>query len=53
MQVLLGVITLAFLAFVLVGAITGRVKAESCCSLSAGDPQRDRRMAPAFTDDVA
>ncbi len=53
MLVLLGIVVIGFVAFVLIGAFTGRVKAESCCSLSASDPRRDLRMAPAFEDDAS
>lgn len=40
---LLGGVVIAFLAFVVIGGLTGRVKAQSCCSLTA-DPQKDARL---------
>jgi hypothetical protein len=40
---LIGALVIAFLVFVVVGALTGRVKAQSCCSLT-GDPDTDLRM---------
>ncbi len=51
MELILGGIVVAFLVLVLVGAVTGRVKAQSCCSMSATDPRRDLRMAAAFRDE--
>jgi hypothetical protein len=38
----------AFLLALLVGALTGRVKASSCCSIA--DPRRDKRMQSAFEE---
>lgn len=40
---LIGALVLAFLVFLVVGALTGRVKVQSCCSLT-GDPDTDLRM---------
>ena len=40
---LIGALVLAFLVFLVVGALTGRVKAQSCCSLTS-DPDHDLRM---------
>lgn len=40
---LIGALVIAFLVFVVVGALTGRVKAQSCCSLTS-DPDTDLRM---------
>lgn len=45
MEIVLGIAVLAFLVFVVVGAVTGRVKAQSCCSLAAPPPQRDLRLS--------
>lgn len=44
----IGLLVLGFLVLLVVGGLTGRVKATSCCSVSAADPRRDRRMAAAF-----
>lgn len=38
----------AFVVFLVVGAITGRVKVVSCCSIA--DPRYDARMREAFAD---
>lgn len=35
MEIVLGVAVLAFLAFLLIGRLTGRVTVESCCTLAA------------------
>jgi hypothetical protein len=40
---LIGALVIAFLVFLVVGALTGRVTAQSCCSLT-GDPDTDLRM---------
>lgn len=40
---LIGALVIAFLVFLVVGALTGRVKAQSCCSLTS-DPDTDLRM---------
>ncbi len=45
MEIVLGIAVLAFLVLVVVGAVTGRVKAQSCCSLAAPPPQRDLRLS--------
>lgn len=42
-QIVLGLIVAAATIALAIGAITGRVKAQSCCSI--GDPERDLRMA--------
>lgn len=39
---LLGGAVIVFMVLLAIGAITGRVKARSCCS--AVDPEHDRRM---------
>ena len=41
---------MCFLAFVVVGSITGRVKLTSCCGIS--DPRCDARMRDAFLDEA-
>lgn len=46
-QGLLGGLVVIFMLLLAVGAITGRVKARSCCN--AGDPEHDRRMDGAST----
>lgn len=50
-ELVLGGVVIAFLVFMVVGAVTGRVKVQSCCSLSATDPRRDLRMTTAFEDE--
>jgi hypothetical protein len=47
----LGVVVLALLAILVLGAVTGRVQMRSCCSIA--DPRRDLRMRSASTDDAA
>ena len=42
------VVVLAVLGLV-VGAVTGRVRTSSCCSVA--DPRRDARMRDAYIDD--
>lgn len=54
-QYLIGGVVIAFLALLVVGALTGRVQAKSCCSIA--DPDRDLRMRttdskPPATDDA-
>lgn len=44
MQYVIGSIVALGTLVLAVGAITGRVKARSCCAPS--DPDRDRRMGP-------
>ena len=44
----LAVPVLGFLAFLVLGSITGRVKLTSCCSIA--DPRCDARMRDAFLD---
>lgn len=46
--VALGVVLFAFALLLLAGAVTGRVKAKSCCAVA--DPKRDLRMRAAFVD---
>jgi hypothetical protein len=45
-------VVIAFVMLVLIGAVTHCVRAQSCCSMSATDPRRDLRMAPAFHGDA-
>lgn len=40
---------MGFLAFLVIGAITGHVTLSSCCG--AGDPRCDARMRDAFLDE--
>jgi hypothetical protein len=46
MSAVLGVLAIAFLVFIVAGAVTGRVKARSCCSV--GSPDQDLRMRAAL-----
>jgi hypothetical protein len=39
---LIGGVVILFLVLLLLGALTGRVKAQSCCAVA--DPDRDLRM---------
>jgi len=48
MQWVCGLAVLAFLVFMVVGALTGRVQARQCCAVA--DPHRDLRMSAAFDD---
>jgi hypothetical protein len=48
MLIALGVIVAVFTIVLAIGALTGRVKATSCCSIA--DPRRDLRMQDAFAD---
>jgi len=48
MVIALGVIVATFLALLVVGGVTGRVKVTSCCA--AADPRRDARMRSAYPD---
>ncbi len=51
MVMVLGVLVVLFLAVLLIGAVTGRVKVSSCCVVA--DPQCDARMRDAFARDDA
>lgn len=44
----LAALPLLFLALLVWGAVTGRVKVSSCCA--AADPSKDLRMRAAFED---
>ena len=48
MVIVLGVLAVAFLVVMVAGAVTGRVKARSCCSV--GSPEQDLRMRSALVD---
>ncbi len=45
-EYVIGGVIIAFLVFLVVGAVTGRVKSRSCCSIA--DPRQDLRMRGAF-----
>lgn len=46
MSYVLGVFAVLFLVFMIVGAVTGRVRASACCAVA--DPAQDLRMRAAF-----
>lgn len=48
-QYVIGSVLVLFALALLIGAVTGRVKASSCCAVA--DPRRDLRMREAFQDD--
>jgi hypothetical protein len=48
MAQILGCVVAAFILVLAVGALTGRVRARSCCG--AGDARRDLRMRSAFDE---
>ena len=43
---MIAALVIAFVAFVLIGAISGRVKVQNCCALTA-DPAKDARLRDA------
>jgi hypothetical protein len=49
LEYVIGGVVIAFLVVLVVGAVTGRVKSRSCCSIP--DPRQDLRMRAAFEDD--
>lgn len=49
MLVLLAILMIGFTAFLVVGALTGRVRLNSCCNIA--DPRNDARMRAAFEDE--
>jgi hypothetical protein len=51
MELVFGLAAAAFLAVVIYGGLTGRIKGQGCCSIP--DPRRDARMRAAFDDDDA
>jgi hypothetical protein len=48
-QYVIGSVLVLFVLALVAGALTGRVKANSCCAVA--DPRRDLRMRDAFQDD--
>lgn len=50
LEYLIGGIVIAFLVLLILGALTGRVKSRSCCSVA--DPRQDLRMRGAFEDET-
>jgi hypothetical protein len=48
MAEILGFVVAAFILVLAVGALTGRIRAQSCCG--AGDARRDLRMRSAFDE---
>ncbi len=48
---MIGAVLAVLVALLAVGALTGRVRARSCCAIA--DPERDLRMRSAFTDPQA
>lgn len=51
MGYVIGAVVLAFGALLALGAITGRVRAQNCCSVA--DPMNDARMRPYLLADEA
>lgn len=49
MEIVLGVVAVGFLVLLVIGAVTGRVRINSCCAVA--DPRRDLRMRDAFADE--
>ncbi len=45
---MLGGIVIAFILVMVIGGLTGRVKAQNCCSVSP--PEQDARMGPGDVD---
>ncbi len=50
-EYLIGGLVIAFLVVLVLGAVTGRVKSRSCCSIA--DPRQDLRMRAAFEGESA
>jgi hypothetical protein len=50
-EYVIGGAVIAFLVVLVVGAVTGRVKSRSCCSIA--DPRQDLRMRAAFEGDAS
>jgi hypothetical protein len=48
MAEILGFVVAAFILVLAVGALTGRIRAQSCCG--AGEARRDLRMRSAFDE---
>lgn len=51
MEYVVGGVVVAFLLLLVFGALTGRLRMQSCCA--PVDPTRDLRMRAAFEDDDA
>jgi hypothetical protein len=49
MEYVVGVAAVVFLALVVYGGLTGRIRGRGCCSIP--DPRRDARMRAAFEDE--
>lgn len=50
MALIVAVLLVAFLVVLVAGALSGRIRAASCCS--PADPRRDLRMRAAFEDEA-
>ncbi len=50
MRYLLGGLVIAFMLFMLSGALSGRIKAKTCCNV--GDQAQDSRMRSALGNDA-
>lgn len=48
MDILIGSVVCLFLLMLVVGAVSGRVRVQGCCSIA--DPRLDLRMRGAFED---
>lgn len=48
-QYVIGGVVIAFLVLLVLGAVTGRVRSRSCCTIS--DPRQDLRMRGAFAEE--
>ena len=46
MPYVIGALAVGFLAFLILGAVTGRVRMSSCCTVA--DPRHDLRMRDAY-----
>lgn len=49
MTYVLGAIVVAFLGWLVVGSLLGKVRVTGCCAIA--DPRRDARMRGAFDED--
>lgn len=47
--IVLGVLAVGFVLMLALGAVTGRVRLNSCCAVA--DPRRDLRMREAFAEE--
>ncbi len=50
-EYVIGGVVIAFLVLLVIGAVTGRVKSRSCCSIA--DPRQDLRMRGAFEGEAS